>query len=214
MILQSFYDRFAHMKACGNHIQYVLDIGAYRGDFSETIHAVWPSAIIRQFEADKRQAPWLDKSANFCLLGDQDNKIVDFYTLDDDKITTGSSIFKENTTHYNTNDVVVKQFSMITLDTLDQQKNFYGNWSKLGLVKIDTQGSELLILKGAKNFIQVRQPRYILLETSLVKYNHGAPLINESIDYMNNIGYIINDIMGLSYINNDLIQIDILFEKK
>ena len=86
-------------KQKGVNIQYVLDVGAYHGTFTNTIHSVWPTAIIKQFEADERQKKFLQKDAFITLLGDE-FKTVNFYTIPEDKITTGSSIYKENTSFY------------------------------------------------------------------------------------------------------------------
>ena len=100
MIIEAFKNKFTQLKSQGIHVQYVLDIGAYHGDFTDTIKLVWPTAIITQFEADDRQKSFLQNNAILALLGDEDGKEVDYFTLDESKITTGSSIFKELTHHY------------------------------------------------------------------------------------------------------------------
>jgi len=211
-MIDSFARRFNVMKKNQCHIQYVLDIGAYRGDFTTTIKSVWPTAIVRQFEADERQLPWLQSNAIIALLGDVE-KEVDFYTLDESKITTGSSIFKELTPHYTNASTIVQKKRMTTLDILHQKHNFFGNWNTHGLIKIDTQGSELLILAGAKNFLEKQEPRFILLECSVAKYNQGAPVLDEVIREMSEMRYLVKDIFDLSYDNlGTLLQTDILFE--
>lgn len=214
MIIEPFIRRFTVLKSSGNHIQYVLDIGAYRGDFTETIKVVWPTAIVRQIEADDRQAQYLDSTAIIALLGDTLNDSIDFFTLPEDKITTGSSIFRELTTHYAGEHAVILKKSMTTLDTLDSIYNFYGNWRDHGLLKIDTQGSELLILEGATKFLTNRAPKYILLECSITQYNANSPRIAEVVTQMHNYNYIIKDVYDLSYDRaGNLLQTDILFER-
>lgn len=214
MIILPFKTALLGLKKRGIHIQYVLDIGAYRGDFTETVHSVWSSAIVRQIEADERQRNWLQPDAIIALLGDQAKSDVDFYTLSEDKITTGSSMFKELTTHYNANDTVIVKKSMTTLDLLDQKHNFYGNWREHGLVKIDTQGSELLILSGARQFLTNRQPRFILLECSVKQYNENSPRIFSVMEFMNKLNYTMTDIFDISRTaNGELLQTDILFER-
>jgi FkbM family methyltransferase len=215
MIIKSFQNRFNVMKNQGRHIQYVLDIGAYRGDFTETIKSVWPSAIVTQIEADNRQKSFLQSNAIIALLGDCVQESVDFFTLSDDKITTGSSIFKESTQYYTDNTTIVLKKPMTTLDELFIKHRFAGKWDTLGLVKMDTQGSELLILDGAKNFLNDRRPKYILLETSIIEYNTGSPDISEYIVKMKQLGYRILDVFDLSYgEKNQLMQVDILWEKQ
>lgn len=214
MILEPFAHMFRTLKSNNIHIQYVLDIGAYRGDFTETVKSVWPTAIVRQFEADDRQRSWLQHNAIIALLGDEEKESVNFYTLGEDNITTGSSIYKELTPYYNVTSTVKLKKPMTTIDILDKTYNFYGNWSMLGLVKIDTQGSELLILAGAKNFIEKKKPRYILLECSVKPYNLGAPMVGEVINRMLTLSYQVSNIVDLSYDNNgNLLQLNILFER-
>jgi len=214
MILQPFANRFNILKNNNIHIQYVLDIGAYRGDFTETVKSIWPTAIIRQIEADERQKQWLQDNAIISLLGNKESDSENFYTLSQDKITTGSSIYKEMTRHYTESTTLVFKKPMTTIDALDKIYNFYGNWRELGLVKIDTQGSELLILDGAKEFLLKKAPKYILLECSVIQYNIGAPLIAEVIAYMNSINYRIKDVFDLSYNEKNILQqTDMLFER-
>lgn len=215
MILQSFQNRFKQLKSTNNHIQCVLDIGAYRGDFTDTVNSVWPTCIVYQIEADNRQKHYLKDNAIIALLGNEEKSSVNFYTLEQNKITTGSSIFLENTPHYTDTTTVVVSKQMTTLDKLWEIYKFAGDWQKYGLLKIDTQGSELLILEGAKKFLEHKKPRYILLECSLIEYNLNAPKISEVIHYMNNINYNMKDIFDLSYDSNGvLMQTDILFERK
>lgn len=215
MIITPFKNKFNQLKASGIHIQYVLDIGAYRGDFTDTIKSVWPSAIVTQFEADERQASWLSNNAIVALLGDIDGKEVDFFTLSEDKITTGSSIFKEQTRFYTDSTTVIIKKQMITLDTILKTHNLFGNWKDNGLLKLDTQGSELLILKGASEFLKSKQPKFILIECSWIEYNKDSPLFLEVVTELDKLGYKAKDIFDMSYDQSGiLIQTDILFERK
>jgi FkbM family methyltransferase len=214
MIIEAFKNKFDILKRQGINIQYVLDIGSYRGHFTNTIKSVWPTAIIKQFEADERQKEYLQKDAFITLLGDE-FKTLDFYTISEDKVTTGSSIYKENTPFYSDKTTIVLQKDMVTLDSLDQKHNFYGNWKEQGLIKIDTQGSELIILKGSNSFLEKRQPRFILIECPIMEYNLGAPKFDEYIYYMKQINYDIKDVFDMSYDGlGNLLQIDLLFERE
>lgn len=214
MILNSFQARFNTLKTNNVNIECVIDIGAYRGDFTHTVKSVWPSCVVYQIEADERQRKYLYPNAIFALLGDN-NCIVDFYTLNENKITTGSSIFLENTVHFNSSNTVVMKKQMTTLDELTSKYSFYGDWATSGLVKIDTQGSEILILKGAINFLEKYTPRYILLECSLIEYNIGAPKLHDVIIHMQKLNYFVVDVFDLSYDQSGtLMQTDFLFERK
>lgn len=214
MLIKNFILRLNILKSNGVDIQNVLDIGAYRGDFTETIKTVYPDAHVIQIEADDRQKMWLDDTAIICLLGNKEQDKVPFYTLDENVDTTGSSIFLEQTPYYNESSTIVYNKNMTTLDALHQKHNFSGDWLNHGFVKIDTQGSELLILDGAVNFLETKKPRFMLLECSVQEYNKGAPKLISVIEYMHKLKYEVVDLYDLAYDGvGKLLQTDLLFER-
>lgn len=201
------HDRLRVLASRGIDIEQALDIGAYRGEFSDIMEDIWPGVRIQQFEADDRNIDYLNKDAKIVVLGDEE-RIVELHMIEDTGYgsTTGTSIFKEQTEFYS------KSFSkMCKMVTLDSVVDMSGDWRK-GLIKIDTQGSELKILNGARELLK-RRPRFIILECSYVEYNKGAPLIHESFQYMSDLGFKPIDILGMNYLQDGtLIQSDILFE--
>jgi hypothetical protein len=70
-----------------------------------------------------------------------------------------------------------------TLDTLVREKG----WEAPDLIKMDVQGCELDIIKGAVNTI--RYCPHIILELQNKEYMKGAPMRDEVINYMKFIGY-------------------------
>lgn len=211
--MSSIDHRFSVLKNSGVVISHLLDIGAYRGEFTKIVKKHWPAVTAWQIEADERQQPWLQTDAIFALLSDQSNRELDFFTLNNENsITTGSSVYKELTQYYK-NPIVVKKRTT-TLDDISKRVNFRGNWKNSGLIKLDTQGSELDILRGAENFLSTYQPKYILIEASVKPYNLEAPLVGDVIEYMRSKGYQIVDLMHCLYDSSEsLLQIDILFNK-
>lgn len=204
--MHGFIERFFYLKRTGFELERALDIGAYRGEFTNIVKSVWPTCHVQQFEADKRNKQYLQSDAVFEVLGDQE-QLTSLYSIADTGwgSTTGTSIFKENTEFYKNANTEFRD-----MKTLDSVVDMSGDWSK-GLVKIDTQGSEVLILKGAKKFLE-QKPRFILLECSYIEYNENAPLITEVFNYMNSIGYKPVDIFDNSYLEDRLVQSDWLFE--
>ncbi len=79
-------------------------------------------------------------------------------------------------------------------------------------IKIDTQGSELDILKGAKQSIS--NCSLIYLECPIIEYNLMSPSLNEYVKYLNSISFVPYDVCETHTIDNILVQIDILFIKK
>ena len=210
--MNRFEYRMSVLRNNNIYISNLLDIGAYRGDFTRMVKNMWPQVKVWQIEADERQMPYLQPDAINALLSSVSNKEVEFYTLGENSITTGSSMFRELTGYYNNPIVVTKRTT--TLDDLMKRVNFRGNWKNAGMVKMDTQGAELEILRGGENFIKTFQPKYVVLETSVKQYNAGAPLVGDIIEYMREKGYNIQDIMSYVYDNTEsLLQMDILFSR-
>lgn len=206
-------NRFAVLKKSGVILTHCLDIGAYRGEFTRMIKNHWPEVHVWQLEADERQRDWLDPNATFALLSNVPDQELDFFTLGNDGpiSTTGSSIYRELTQYY-TDPVVIKK-KTTTVDEISKRIDFAGDWINSGLVKLDTQGSELDVLEGSKNFLAMYQPKYILIETSVKPYNLKAPLVGDVIEYMRSKSYQILDLMNLTYDKTEsLLQVDILFK--
>lgn len=200
--MHGFIERFFYLKRTGVEVKQALDIGAYRGEFTNILKSVWPSCNVQQFEADARNKQYLQTDAVFEVLGDTE-RVVELFTIDDSGwgSTTGTSVYKENTEFYRNSKPQLRQMKQLDSFVTDP----------VDFIKIDTQGSELLILEGAKNLLKTK-PRFILLECSYVKYNEGAPLISDIFSYMNKINYVPVDLIDNSYINDQLIQSDWLFE--
>jgi FkbM family methyltransferase len=154
------YKYLASQDMSPDHIQYLeklrdaqfnpnvcYDIGANYGQWTKAVCQVWPSTKPVLFEAfEPLEFLWSQHSHHVGVLSDQDDKVVKFYT--NDTFTTGNSYYKEN------NDVVFppdkyEEKVAKTLDTVVKEKEL----PLPDLIKIDVQGSEIDILKGAKNTI-------------------------------------------------------------
>ena len=84
----------------------------------------------------------------------------------------------------------------------------------LDLIKIDVQGAEIDVLKGAVQALS--NGPFVLLETQILEYNKGAPMLTDVIVYMASIGYQPCDMFEMHYLPNTqmLNQVDILFAPK
>ena len=80
-------------------------------------------------------------------------------------------------------------------------------------IKIDCQGAEIPILKGASSIMD--KTDFILLELPLFgQYNTGVQGFLEHIKYMDGINFVPYDIVDNHYINGFNMQIDMLFINK
>ena len=204
---QGFVPKLQKLKENGIQIDRLIDIGAYQGKFTEAVKHVYGDIPVQQFEADERQKQFLLPTATIALLGDQ-NKEVDFYTIENG-ITTGSSIYRENTEYYK--DPLILKKQMVKLDDVIDTS---GDWTNT-LIKIDVQGAELDVLRGAQRLLAEKEPKYILLECSIQQYNQGSPLVDVVIKQMGDWGYQPRAEFDLVHDQNgNPLQVDILFERR
>jgi hypothetical protein len=82
--------------------------------------------------------------------------------------------------------------------------------SQFDFIKMDTQGSELDILRGGRNLCS--KAEYILLEVAVTQYNENAPLEDEVIEFMNEFNYTSILTIGEHFDKKGIIQKDIVFK--
>ena len=123
---------------------------------------------------------------------------------------TGDSMFKEQTHHFNNCEIIQRE--TIDLNTFLLQNNLLQKETNI-LIKIDSQGAEIPILKGSTSILE--KTNFIILEIPFFgQYNEGVPNFLEHITFMNTIGFVVYDIIDTHYINNFNMQVDILFINK
>lgn len=185
----------------------ILDIGANIGQFLTLAKSIYPDSYIFSIEASPECEPYLKELTNNYYIGllAKDNKEYNFYSRKNTGIGTGNSIYRELTQFYSDENLNIIKQKGIYLDDLFEPDSVFD------LIKIDTQGSELDIITGGLNLC--KKSKAILLEVSILKYNEGAPLYDEVIKFMNDIGFEKTLILDESY-NNGTHQQDILFLNK
>lgn len=185
----------------------ILDIGANTGDWAKEAKSVWPEASIFCIEGCTACEPYL-KAAGFpyriALLGDSVRE-VDFYKATYSATGTGNSYMREKTEWFDNPDIEKRELVPLSL--------IFGNDVTYDLIKLDTQGSELDIIRGGMELCS--RAKHILTEVAVSDYNEGAPLMPDVILFMNAIGFtkfqIVDDIVHPK--TRELIQHDVLFTK-
>ena len=165
----------------------ILDVGAHTGQFYSWAKNVWPNSIIWMIEANEVHESVLqsiteNNNDNYFMatLGDKERD-VKFYTRSDKPQTEGASYYKESN-YWDIPQLVLEIPKK--LQTLDE---LFEDGGEFQLVKLDTQGSELDILRGGESLC--KKAEAIILEVSYVEYNEGAPLAEEAIEFMKDYGY-------------------------
>ena len=194
------------------NLKSVLDIGANVGEFSHLCKSLWNDIDILMVEGNENCEPDLQATGypyTIKLLGDEE-KEVDFFIQSDNIKGTGCSYYREITPLYD-EPIIVKK----TLKKLDDIVN-----QTFDIIKIDTQGSELDIIRGGRNTIS--KASYVILELPIKEYNLNSPKIEEIIEEMKSLGF--DDFTPIDehrwpnhdnlFDYNEVFQIDAVFTKK
>lgn len=174
-----------YLSKMGIKPKVVYDIGACVLHWTREAVNVWRDATFFAFEAMPESAGIFEHFGipySIGVLGEEDGKQVTFHQCTEHP--GGNSIFTENP------EIVQKQpqrelrtYTMRTLDSVVTEKGF----PLPDLIKMDVQGAELSVLKGAKTCLEGCKD--LILELQKVEYNVGAPLKDEVISYLKTLGF-------------------------
>lgn len=198
-----------NLKACGFDPGFTVDIGAYVGEWTEQFLEIFPGKKVLMIEAQKSKKPFLEEVSqkhegiNFLndLLSAADGKLVSFF---ENETASHVEVSKENKPDGN------KNYTSKTLDTVIEKNNY--PWPDF--MKLDVQGYELEVLKGAEKCMKNCQ--VCLLEVTFLDLYSGDPLILEVLNFMDNKGFQAYDISQLMRrpFDKALYQADVFFVKK
>jgi FkbM family methyltransferase len=192
------------------NLETVYDIGASDGSFtnniSQYLHEDTKYHLFEPYEYPEIEVD-VDHQWHKVYLSDRERK-VDFYI--NDEFHTGNSYYREDTEAFDKIEPV--EVTTISLDKYVAENNL----PLPDLMKIDTQGSELDILKGAEYCL--KNASVLILELPLIPYNLGSPNIAEIIDYLRSKRFVPFTVIQEHQILDDAInismaQIDIAFVK-
>lgn len=190
----------------GLNLEVIYDIGAFKGEWSKNLSKrSLKNKKFYLFEANESNKKFLISSKFEYFIGilSDSNKEVNFYS----RGLTGDSYYREKSNRYDQR-YKAKVVSATTLDDVVKK-------NKLKLphfIKLDTQGSEIDILKGSEETLLNCYLLY--LETPIIEYNLNSPNLTYNIKYLNSIGFIPYDICEIHYMDKMLVQIDILYIRK
>jgi FkbM family methyltransferase len=150
---------------------------------------IWPNAETVAFEAmDSSEFLYKEQGLKYFMgaLSDVTGKEVEFYQ--NDWHPGGNSYYKENAevnpeAPQYFNEKHKRVLKTATLDAVVRLKQF----PLPELIKMDVQGAELDVIKGASQVLQT--VKHVILELQSVEYNKGAPLKDTVIAYMDTIGF-------------------------
>ena len=197
--------------------EYLVDIGANRGQFALIARKVFPQAKIHSFEPLKEPAQIFKKifsnDPNVTLypyaIGREKTTAIIHVTKDDDSssmlpITKTQSSMFPGATEKETRQVSVLPLSQALGTT---------SIPPASLLKIDVQGFELDVLQGCEDILN--KFSYVYVECSFVELYAGQSLAHEVISFLDRSGFLLCGIHNLYYDRLGLaIQADFLFKNR
>ena len=196
--------RLAHLARLGFDPRVIVDIGAASGEWARLAAKVWPRSRIIGFEPNSRERAALERTKaelpafdyRLCFLGPTRG------TVNYEDKGTQTSLYYEAE-----NRGGAQQSAMCVLDELIES----GDVPMPDLMKLDVQGYELEVLRGAERAMTGAQG--ILLEVSWCRFTPGLPLVADVVAFMSARGFVWYDVMGILRRPADdaLWQMDVLF---
>jgi hypothetical protein len=188
-------------------IKSLADIGANMGAFYNSARNILSldhenCLLVEANKACEEKLKTLGAKYKIAMLSDS-VKVLPYYMAKHDPYCTGNSYHKEMTHHYRSENLITE---MIQTDTLDNIafRNF-------DLIKLDTQGSELEILRGGLKTLA--NAKAVIIETSILQYNENSPLQPEVISFMTEYGFKVEKVLDETFRPNSIHQQDLLFVK-
>jgi FkbM family methyltransferase len=178
----------------------IIDVGAARGEFLATTVSVWPKARFCLCEADARWEPNLRDTVEKVSrvtqtqheifmrpISHTDGETRAFWSLS--TRPEGLSGFYPEAQEYLESNPEYRPVNVCTT-TLD---SLFGHLKDVSFVKVDVQGGEMDVMRGARALLERCRP-FVLLELPIVPYNTGVPDMRASLNIMAELNYKLLDI--------------------
>ncbi|MBW4604813.1 MAG: FkbM family methyltransferase [Calothrix sp. FI2-JRJ7] len=201
------YQAVRRLKKKGFNPDFVVDVGASTGIWSHYINKLFPNArFILIDPLASKYDDTIDGHANFEFVEAAISNQLGTISLQVSSDLYRSSLLPiDNCQLSGVVNVEVK-----TLDSLAREKQIFGR----GLLKVDVQLVEHLVIEGGRNFIE--HVDAVILELTLIRMQAEAKTFLEMLDMMDKLGFRYYDDVGewRSPVDGFLEQKDGLFVRK
>ncbi len=169
----------------------VIDVGVYRGvysyemaKYSKMVHAFEPNPII--FKDIELNLSKIIKNIcfyNFALSDHENNSIlkVPIRNKDFDKSNYEEYFQMGKATIHEEN----KMDDVENFKVISKKLDDFSFSNKISFIKIDVEGHELAVIKGAENTIRKNKP-ILLVE---IEERHSQKKVSDTLNYINSLGY-------------------------
>jgi FkbM family methyltransferase len=205
---RDFREGLEHLKTFGFYPETVIDIGVLSG--TPVLYQVFPDSQFFLFEPQVEYEEAIKKFARdyrisyeMIALGQQSGEVEFFAKAGDPGASTSFGEAKNNP---------MMQKRVVTMRRLDEVLRD----DQLGrscLLKIDVEGYELSVLKGATSLLS--RIDAVVMEVRFIRYYEKLPILHEVISWMSEHGYLAHDLLDGGYRPQDgaLDLLDIIFLK-
>lgn len=208
----SMESSFRNLRKLGFAPQFIVDIGAFNGEWAALARGEFPEASVLMLEAQENKRPILEavKAAGhgkidyrIAVMGEQDGKAIVFHEYENSP--TASSMLQD----FASTPTRQVEGKLRTLDSILQSDRF----PKPDLIKLDVQGYELEVLKGASQALANTDA--VLMEVSMIELYQNSPVLHDVTAFMAERGFRAYDICSLLRrpLDEALCQVDIIFVK-
>lgn len=172
----------------------IFDVGAYKGEYTDYVKSVLPDAECYLFEANKELFEGLNKYNAFNFLISDVVGYKPFYVCEG-KADEMSSAYNRQ---------VFEQVGCVNRTVSCMAIDVFARWDSvqnIHFLKIDVEGAELDVLKGAKRMLTEKRILFAQVEYGGT-YPDAGITFKQVINYLDSLGYKVYELKG-----NNLIQL-------
>lgn len=204
------YQVMRRLKLQGFKPDFVVDVGASTGIWSDTVGRIFPNSrylLLDPLASRYDKASQLKSFSKLEILELALSNQAGTAALQVPSDPYGASLLCHKVPPKSCETVRSK---VTTLDALAAERRIEGK----GLLKLDVQFAEHLVLEGGKEFL--KQVDVIVLELSLLRFHPEAKMLSEMVDLLTGLGFRYYDDAGCwrAPANGVLLQKDVVFVRE
>lgn len=193
----------------------IYDVGANIGTWTLLAKSFFPDAAVHAFEPLPEHLTKLNSNTDrltqiathpFCLGNENKNAVINVSSFSD-----SSSMLDATPLEFEQFGIKKAAEQTVTVKRVDDLIE-QGVLPVPDLIKLDVQGFELEVLKGADKYID--QVSYLIVEVSFKRYYYDQPLFLDIANYLSEFNFGIHAFGHSTPTGQELGQIDVLFKKQ